>query len=97
MTRTPSPQNFSDASLSFSAPPIAGRDIDLLSDASGAVSQQFDCELSLVVVKFSARKTFLLSPKGEILAKWSEGNGTMADIKDGSHAAEVLAAIDAVV
>lgn len=60
------------------------------------MSQQFDCELSLVVAKFSARKTFLLSPKGEILAKWAEGKN-MADIKDGSHAAEVLKAIGAVV
>jgi len=71
----------------------SGRDIELLSDAEGAVSKAFDAELSLVVAKFSARKTFLLSPSGEVLAKWSEGKN-MADVKDGSHAMEVLAAID---
>ena len=50
----------------------AGRDIQLLSDADGAISAAFDAELNLVVAKFSARKTFLLSPSGEIKAKWSE-------------------------
>jgi len=71
----------------------AGRDIELLSDADGSVSAAFDAEMNLVVAKFSARKTFLLSPTGEILAKWSEGKD-MGDIKDGGHAKEVLAAID---
>ena len=50
----------------------AGRDIQLLSDADGAISAAFDAELNLVLAKFSARKTFLLSPSGEIKAKWSE-------------------------
>merc|ERR1712124_78619 len=42
---------------------------------------------------FSARETFLISNKGEILDKWSEGKN-MANVKSGAHAEQVLEAID---
>merc|ERR1711924_384668 len=54
----------------------------------GAQAPHFGTKLG-----FSARETFLISNKGEILDKWSEGKN-MANVKSGAHAEQVLEAID---
>ena len=74
-----------------------GRKIELLSDKDGEISEYFGAELKLPIfgtkLGFSARETFLISNKGEILDKWSEGKN-MANVKSGAHAEQVLEAID---
>jgi len=74
----------------------AGRSsVELLSDDGGAVSKALGAELNIPLLgKFSARQTFLLSPGGEVVAKWKEGKN-MSSVKTPEHAREVLAAIDA--
>merc|ERR1712224_601878 len=76
----------------------AGRKgVELLSDEDGAISEYFGAELKLPLIGtklgFSARETFLISNKGEVLDKWSEGKN-MANVKSGAHAEQVLEAID---
>ena len=69
--------------------------VELLSDDGGAVSKALGAELNIPLLgKFSARQTFLLSPEGEVVAKWKEGKN-MSNVKTPEHAREVLAAIDA--
>ena len=74
-----------------------GRKLELLSDKDGAISEYFGAELKLPLIGtklgFSARETFLISNKGEVLDKWSEGKN-MANVKSGAHAEQVLEAID---
>merc|ERR1712203_80363 len=71
----------------------AGRKVELLSDADGAISEQFDSELKVPLIGaklgFSARNTFLLSNKGEVLSVWQEGKN-MGNVKNGKHAEQVL-------
>merc|ERR1712094_121287 len=54
-----------------------GRKIELLSDTDGEISEYFGAEIKLPIfgtkLGFSVRETFLISNKGEILDKWSEG------------------------
>ena len=76
----------------------AGRKgVELLSDADGAVSEYFGAELKLPLIGtklgFSSRETFLLSSKGEVLAKWAEGKN-MKSVKSTAHAEQVLEAVD---
>ena len=73
-----------------------GRKVELLSDADGAISEQFDSELKLpfnIKLGFSARNTFLLSNKGEVLDVWQEGKN-MGSVKNGKHAEQVLASVE---
>ena len=75
-----------------------GREVELLSDDGGKVSEQFDSELKIPFIGtklgFSSRNTFLLSGDGEVLEAWVEGK-SMGSVKDGKHAQEVLDAVDA--
>ncbi|QDZ23985.1 thioredoxin domain-containing protein [Chloropicon primus] len=74
-----------------------GRKVELLSDADGAVSEQFDSELKIPLIGaklgFSARNTFLLSNKGEVLSVWQEGK-SMGNVKNGKHAQQVLDSVE---
>jgi len=74
-----------------------GRKVELLSDADGAISEQFDSELKLPLIGtklgFSARNTFLLSKSGEVLQTWQEGKN-MGNVKSGKHAEQVFDAVD---
>mmetsp|Transcript_11919 Transcript_11919/g.22335 ORF Transcript_11919/g.22335 Transcript_11919/m.22335 type:complete len:202 (+) Transcript_11919:102-707(+) len=75
----------------------AGRKVQLLSDADGAISEQFDSELKVPIIGaklgFSARNTFLLSSKGEVLSVWQEGKN-MGNVKNGKHAEQVLDSVE---
>merc|ERR1712176_1269116 len=70
-----------------------GRKVELLSDADGAISEKFDSELKIPLIGaklgYSARNTFLLSNKGEVLSVWQEGKN-MGNVKNGKHAQQVL-------
>ena len=74
-----------------------GRKLELLSDEDGLISEYFGAELKLPLIGtklgFSARETFLISKKGEVLDKWSEGKN-MANVKSGAHAEQVLEAVE---
>jgi peroxiredoxin Q/BCP len=59
----------------------------LLADTNKEVSEKYDSIMNLVVMKLSARHTFLIDPSGKVRKVWTE-----VDVK--KHSDEVLAAID---
>jgi len=59
----------------------------LLADTDKKVSEAYGSLNNLVVTKLSARHTFLIDPKGVIVAVYT-------DVKPMSHSQEVLAALD---
>ena len=66
----------------------------LLSDQDGSVSKLYGADLNLGPFgKFSDRQTFLISPQGQVIAKWKEADGSMASVKTPEHTAQILAAL----
>ena len=64
-----------------------GLNFRLLADTNGKVSSAYGSLTSLGVVKFAARHTFLIDPRGKIAR-------TYTSVEPERHSAEVLAALD---
>lgn len=63
-----------------------GLTFKLLADTEKAVSQKYGSLSNLVLVKISARNTFLISPEGKIAKSW-------IGVSPSQHSAEVLATL----
>ena len=63
-----------------------GLTFKLLADTDKKVSQQYGSLTNLLVMKISARNTFLVNPEGKIAHVWT-------GVEPGKHSAEVLAAL----
>ena len=63
-----------------------GLTFKLAADTDGAVSRRYGSLTNLLVVKMSARNTFLIDPEGKVAKVWT-------GVSPGGHSAEVLAAL----
>ena len=63
-----------------------GLTFKLLADSDKKVSQQYGSLTNLLVMKLSARNTFLVNPEGKIAKVWT-------GVEPGKHSGEVLAAL----
>ena len=63
-----------------------GLTFKLLADSDKKVSQQYGSLTNLLVMKISARNTFLVNPEGKIAKVWT-------GVEPGKHSGEVLAAL----
>ena len=64
-----------------------GLNFKLLADGDGEVSRKYGALTNLGVVKFAARRTFLIDPNGRIAMAYT-------NVDPGRHSEDVLAALD---